>query len=276
MELSTPIVLAWPNYPPPLLSYATSWYLERGFFGRHIEFQGRSALAAKFGTMFLAIWIVSLALADAWICGNDGQCACTASGEVLCESLDSAPTFAPTKRQGRRITITARKGHDFDIASLAETEGFDRVFVLGLNTEQCRDCMNLFDFVVCKADEPSIVAVTGNVLTSSPDPASKEVSKVSGGGEGGSRLMTAWVAIASIVGIIVVSCILVSLVNLHVRINTHSRSQDPPVFAVDCCLKCMAVCMYPCHKCARLCSCTTCCLHDLRTGNPPPSAPFSV
>ena len=179
--------------------------------------------------MFFAIWIVSLALADAWICGNDGQCKCTTTGEVMCELLTSAPSFTESQRHGRRLTITAKQGHFFDIASLAETKGFDRVFVAGLNTEQCVECMDLYDFVTCKSVQPAGVTVTTTLIVGS-----HESVKGNAGSSGGSML-AAWVAIASIVGIIVVGCILVSLVNLHVRINAHSRSQDPPVFAVDCC-----------------------------------------
>jgi hypothetical protein len=55
--------------------------------------------------------------------------------------------------------------------------------------------------------------------------------------------------------LVIILCILVSLVNLHERLNLRTRSDDNPYFAIYCCKVLMAVCLVPCHLIAKCCNC---------------------
>jgi hypothetical protein len=68
-------------------------------------------------------------------------------------------------------------------------------------------------------------------------------------------IITLTVGLGLILTIIII-CILVSLVNLHERLNLRTRSDDDPAYAILCCKACMAICcILPLHLCAKLCRC---------------------
>ena len=228
--------------------------------------------------MFWSVLLASFAVSSAWICGNEGQCVCTNSGEVLCSGVSTTPNFPSSYRQGRRLTLEL-DDREFDISSLTQAEGFDTVLILGLPGNLCDKTERLFPFAVCVLTRTVEFIVTNTEYVTertSRTPVTAEPRRAAQATSSSNKGLIAWVVVASIVGIVIVSCILVSLVNLHARINSHSRSQDPPLFAVDCCLRCMAVLMCPLHICARLFRCRENCLYSLERRGQVYSRPFSA
>ena len=219
---------------------------------------------------------------DAWICGNDGQCRCTSSGEVICAEIKTAPYFIEDYRPGKRLTI--KTSPDFGIESLDDMIGFDRVLIMGLTKEQCRLVEREFPDVGCLKKSPSYdpaPSTIGGYFTAPNSgtwlhKTTDSKTQKDGNDEHKQRAavasaqllngMLAWTVASGFIGAVMTACILVSLVNLHARINTHARCNDPPMFAVSCCLKCMAVCLCHFHFCAKFSKCTSCCLHTLEQG----------
>ena len=226
-------------------------------------------------TMFwiLLFFAMGICPSDAWICGNTGQCRCTSSGEVICTQITAAPYFTADYRLGRRLTI--KTSHGFDTVSLADTIGFERVMVIGLSIEQCASAMDDFPAVMCISETtsyrppvvqsthpsrrgPGAVAMVNEILRDAGPkhaPAMAPLAVLNG--------VIIWTVISGVIGAILTACILVSLVNLHARINTHARCNDPPMYAVNCCLKCIAVALCPFHLMTKSCKCTGCCLYAL-------------
>lgn len=214
--------------------------------------------------MFWITLLAVFAFSNAWICGNDGQCMCSNSGEVLCSGVAAAPTFAEEYKHGRRLTLEL-SDREFDMDTLNRAAGFDSVLVIGLPPNLCGLMEREYPFAVC------LLPKTVEFIGSTVDPPAAEESTGSN-----NKGLIAWVTITSIAGLVIITCILVSLVNLHARINTHARAEDPPLFAVDCCLRCMAILLCPLHMCARLCNCRDNCLYSLERGQAPATRAFSV
>lgn len=72
-----------------------------------------------------------------------------------------------------------------------------------------------------------------------------------------------WVSVSSALAILLFVCILVSLLQLHHRLNKNTGADDPPQYAVKCCLCCLNCIIFPLHLCARMCSCNCCDLLSL-------------
>ena len=201
---------------------------------------------------FTLILLLSFGYCSAWICGNTGQCSCTSSGTVLCKDVSEAPFFMTDNRAGLKLTITTREA-DFDLTSLSDTVGFEKVMIDGLSTDLCSQTLVLFPWVRCLVstrDTPMQTLrseVTDAVTAASEEPLIASRTSLQSYGTS----MIVWTAIISIVGGILTCCILVSLVNLHARINSHARASDPPLFAIACCLKCMALLLLPIHLIAK-------------------------
>ena len=231
------------------------------------------------------VLLLSLAECSAWICGNTGQCSCSSSGFVLCKDADAAPFFAEVHRPGKKLTIKTTNDQ-FDMSSMTNTKGFERVIVMGLSADLCETLISTFPWARCLVNDLGSskprVTVTSWTRTTVSDPkddvvaveepliGTKSSLKTYGTG------MIVWTILSSIFGGIMTCCILVSLVNLHARINSHARSDDPPLFAVACCLKCLALMLYPVHLIAKCCNWTCCDIHTLDRGTPPSTTPFQV
>ena len=97
---------------------------------------------------FTLILLLSFGYCSAWICGNTGQCSCTSSGTVLCKDVSEAPFFTTDNRAGLKLTITTREA-DFDLTSLSDTVGFEKVMIDGLSTDLCSQTLVLFPWVRC-------------------------------------------------------------------------------------------------------------------------------
>ena len=67
-----------------------------------------------------------------------------------------------------------------------------------------------------------------------------------------------WVSVSSCIGMLIIICILVSLLQLHHRLNKNTGADDPPQYAVKCCLWCLSCMIFPLHLCARICHCNCC------------------
>ena len=228
--------------------------------------------------------ILSMALCHvaAWTCGNRGQCTCTSSGVVLCEDSASAPFFTKEHRKDKSMTIVTSDG-EFDIESIKDTSGFTSVLVLGLSSDHCGMMTSLFPWSRCTtAEDAAIVSgVTVTTLTISAVVKTKGNAESIHGPTTGSRHgygtgMIVWTVLSTIIGGILTCCILVSLVNLHARINSHARANDPALCAIDCCLKCMALILLPLHLIAKCCNCTWGNMHTMESGTPPTTTPFTV
>ena len=190
----------------------------------------------------------------------------------MCTADGVAPFFIDVYRSGKRLTIKTDPG--FRVASLSDTIGFDRVMVIGLSREQCSSVSASFPSIMCITTTTTIYAhpvmnagrgfQTSEPTTAEPQGGNTDqVQQSPAGSLDALDAVIIWTAISGAIGAILTACILVSLVNLHARINTHARCNDPPMFAVSCCLKCLAVLLFPLHLCARCFKCTTCCLFTL-------------
>ena len=230
----------------------------------------------------LMLFALGICTSEGWLCGNEGQCRCTSSGEVVCNEIRAAPYFLVNNRQDKRLTM--KTTGNFDLDTLADTSGFARVMLMGLSDLECSRVEQDFPWILCVADS-AIYAVpltkaltpfkrgTDPIATPRPmkyDHATQDDEDDDDDDEVVTfktlNVMIAWAVISGIVGAICTACILVSLVNLHARINTHAGSNDPPIYAVYFCLRCIAVLLCPFHLCARCFSCTNCALYNLEEG----------
>jgi len=245
--------------------------------------------------LLLAVGLCMLMLqatVDAGVCGNEGQCRCTLSGEVICTGVLSAPFFMLPQRYGKRLTL--KTSRDFDAATLRDVAGFDRVMIIGMTPTQCTMIMTKYPAVMCVKDTasytPKPIGQTGSetsppggTLTSSDTTESFTNSETRPTG----RMMTAgsrkengyaskarlnavigWNVVTGVCGFVSSVCVLVSLVNLHERINAYTACNDQPRFAVTCCLNIITIIMLPCYICTVYCSsCPGWCVHLMSAMN---------
>jgi len=235
------------------------------------EFWRKAVLTAMIMMMLMPTTI------DAGICGNRGQCRCSRSGDVICHEVEDAPFFTVQQRHGKRLTITTND--NFNVRSLDLTEGFDRVMLIGPSAIQCKDAAYDYPWVTCSTETrsyrpsrrtteflqtttPSDSLTTKDSTTESETTVpQKEKDQKKNGSDGRVLALIVWNAIWSFLGFIAYVCIMVSLVNFHERINTYTPCGDGPMFAVNCWLGLMAVCMIPFHCCAPCCKrCPMCCV----------------
>ena len=223
--------------------------------------------------MFWIVLLASCGFSTAWICGNEGQCLCTNSGEIMCSGVSAAPVFAVSYRHGKRLTLELND-REFDMETLNSVLGFDSVFVVGLAPNLCVKMEKTYPHTLCV-----LTRTVEFISTNTPRSAAAAAAESRTEGQTApstSKALVTWVVVSTLAGIVIISCILVSLVNLHARINTHARSADPPLFAVDCCLRCMALIMCPIHVCAQLFNCRSNCLYSLERGSTPVTRSFDV
>lgn len=93
----------------------------------------------------LVIW--SMTEAD-WICGDSGQCKCSA-GEVVCVNVDAAPRFPIMARRTRSLTILVIEESRFNLESLDYTYGFKTTDLIGLDTAACTRVVKMFNWINC-------------------------------------------------------------------------------------------------------------------------------
>jgi len=245
--------------------------------------------------MIFVMMALVLSGSEAGVCGNAGQCRCTNSGDVICAGVKSTPFFMEDLRAGMRMTLKATA--NFDVSTLVDAEGFDRVMIIGLTTAQCKLVDLEFPSVMCLTETPSYKPATPNSATSTISATSTKSSTTetnTGTTEtaaaGDEDTMTTGIersglddetteseatltgliiysALYGIFGFLLTMCVLVSLVNLHERINAYTACNDSPMFAVSCCLCFMAVLIAPCYCCSVYCrKCPGCCVHAAKAG----------
>ena len=228
-----------------------------------------------------------------WICGDEAQCNCFWNGIVRCNDLEATPVFPMAVRRDRELYLIVTEAFDMD--SLKETLGFNYVEISGLNTDQCAVIWNDYPWIQCLVNRQSttprskdiglrseindLTAITTSTVKKSSrfteritaESVTRDadfittVAPTSDEQKEGKAIppaayaTPAWiivVAVTAVTSLIVLSfCILVSLVNLHERINLRTRSDDAPICAIYCCKVIMACCLLPLHLCARLCRC---------------------
>lgn len=232
------------------------------------EFWGKTVLTVMIMLMMMPTTI------DAGICGNRGQCRCSRSGDVICHEVEDAPFFTVQQRHGKRLTITTND--KFNVRSLDLTEGFDRVMLIGPSAIQCKDAAYDYPWVTCSTETRSYrpsrktteflhttTPSEKSMSTASPSDTDSETTATPGekGSDGRVVGLIVWNVVWSFLGFIAYVCIMVSLVNFHERINTYTPCGDGPMFAVNCWLGLMGVCMIPFHCCAPCCErCPMCCV----------------
>ena len=169
----------------------------------------------------------------------NGQCRCTSSGEVMCDDIKAAPYFMMAYREGKRLTLKMSGG--FNVDSLRDTAGFDRVMIIGLSLDQCSRVTETYPSIMCATTTTTMsrhfTTMAGPPLTR---PAVTETRPAAGSDSLDQRPappfrttvngMLIWIVVSGAIGAILTACILVSLVNLHARINTHASCNDPPMF----------------------------------------------
>ena len=232
--------------------------------------------ARKMDLMYLLGPLLLVMSTNAWICGDDGQCMCTYEGGVTCQEISSAPSFPLRVRSGRNLTVQATK--DFDLSTLDDTYGFSKVTLLGMTYQQCLDVDRDFPWVLCLSQghetmmtEALLTTDFTSMETTRTDSKETTTSKIPRSGtnpigtisddnhETTTARMSPW-AITGLVTaglglFILILCILVSLVNLHERLNLRTRSDDNAVFAVYCCKVLLALCLVPVHLGSKCCDC---------------------
>jgi hypothetical protein len=231
------------------------------------------------------ILLLSLPQITAWACGNDGQCSCTSTDYVLCRDAHSAPFFSADRRNNKMLII--KTSGKFDMTSLRNTVGFASVLVVGTSSDQCSEMTLGFPWVRCMTTE-NTTPMMKIEATSGLESDTVHVDTTAAHGEHSQPLldssktpgydvgMIVWTSLSTIFGGITTCCILVSLVNLHARINSHARANDPALFAVAGCLKCMALLLYSVHLIAKCCNCTWGDMHTMDRGPPQATTPFQV
>ena len=195
-----------------------------------------------------------MSLTEAWTWGNDGQCSCASSGAVLCKDVTSAPFFAVEYRKDKMLTLMTNDAV-FDTTSLKDTVGFRKVIVAGLSSDRCREMTLMFPWSQClmHAESTPMMRVTVTSWTradveglGSLNVDDRELAIGAGHtSRGPSTAVIVWITLSTILAAILTCCILASLVNLHARINSHAHANDPALCAIDCCLKCMALLIFP-------------------------------
>jgi len=246
--------------------------------------------------LLLAVWlciVMQQVTVDAGVCGNEGQCRCTLSGEVICTGVLAAPFFMLPQRYGKRLTLKTTR--DFDASTLKDVAGFDRVMIIGMTESQCSMIMSKYPGVMCVQETTSYRQQPGARMRSTNSPTTSDrsdtsetltseetrrtrgmattVSQKEKGDKGYAskaklNAMIGWNVVSGICGFVSSICVLVSLVNLHERINAYTACNDEPRFAVTCCLNIITVIMLPCYICTVYCSsCPGWCVHLMSAMN---------
>lgn len=255
--------------------------------------------------ILLAIMMLLLGSVEAGICGNRGQCRCSATGDIICNEVEGAPFFKITLRHGNRLTI--RTDNNFDIDTLRITEGFDRVLVIGPSLERCKSAEYDYPWVSCTTETGSYRPTDGQLKTTKETSTWKSTQETSMAAEGSSRPATGdettmgrgvkdqekgmgrgvlgliiWNAVWGAAGLIMTCCILVSIVNLHERINLYTACNDNPMFAVHCCHVLTALALAPFYCCGDFCKrrCPSCCIRTVdactRGSDPADNVPYEM
>ena len=233
--------------------------------------------------MYLLCPLLLIMSTNAWICGDDGQCMCTYEGGVTCQLISSAPSFPLRVRSGRSLTVQATM--DFDLSSMDVTYGFSSVTLLGMTYQQCIDVERDFPWVRCLSQghetmmaeelmstdfasmetarrtdsvETELTSDT-NAKTSASGADTLETTITAEKDEVVTARLSPWAITGLVTGglgfTVLILCILVSLVNLHERLNLRTRSDDNAVFAIYCCKALLAICLIPVHLCSKCHDC---------------------
>lgn len=218
--------------------------------------------------IFLFLWACYMTAVTGWLCGNDGQCICDTDRSVACYDALSCPVFPVKVRYGRFLLLHVAS-EKFDLASLEWSYGFEIVKLFGASHTQCKIAKSAFDWIHCTgtAVEFSSAKPAENDYDYSVSASKITMSKTTttsknGGHEhsdlketGGVNWLVIVVTIGGAIVAITMICMLVSLVNLHNRLNLRTRSEDDPSYAILCCMGCMGLCLAPFHLCAKICNC---------------------
>lgn len=235
----------------------------------------QTVIMLLFRIALLAVIALSV---DGGICGNRSQCRCSSRGEIICARVAEAPYFAPIQRPGKRMTMQTTT--DFDFSTLSDTVGFDHVLLIGPSAEECLAATTGFPWVTCDlgsstterpilttARPPQGSTATRTPLTSNTSTAPRNATSEDDVPHSSTKNVTgliAWAAVSGFLSLIATVCILVSLVNLHERINMYTACRDRPMFAVFWCQLAIGLILTPifwCHK--RIVRCPRCCCRGL-------------
>jgi len=216
------------------------------------------------------------------VCGNKSQCRCSSNGDIICANVAEAPYFAPAQREGKRLTLKMTR--DFDFATLGDTAGFDNVFLIGPSDQECVAATTDFSWVTCESHKKTSPRPTLTTTlerwtsttstkgqTSTPRQLhSTQLPRTTSMAQNGTakerslgkkvKALVSWAAVSGFFSLIGTCCILVSLVNLHERINSYTACRAKPMFAVCCCMLVMGLVLTPifwCHRHVR--RCPVCC-----------------
>ena len=239
----------------------------------------------------------------AWMCGDSSQCTCYWSGLVTCFDTSRAPYFPARARRGRELELRSSGAFDlvtldntygfqyvtFTADSVNTCVVVTRLYpwircsTVPIITSR-RTTRNVAQFdELSTVTEMSADDKTTNTGIMHADIVARDPSGIKDSSSVPLQLdnnttttarpttvstFPAWilgiVVFGAFVSIVCCSCILVSLLNFHERINLHTHSQDDPICAVYCCKVLLALCIYPMHLCATLCKCNW---RNLRTLN---------
>ena len=164
----------------------------------------------------------------------------------------------------------------FDLTTLDRTYGFEHVTLMGLDNVECMTVARDYPWIQCVVRDSTTVTPLNRPTTRTlpkttmettldsrtrtepigQDTTTSRSARTTGQGE---TVMSTWLiatlTVTGVITLIVIGCILVSLVNLHERLNLRTRSNDDPAHAIFCCKVCLGICLFPVHLCAICCNC---------------------
>lgn len=214
--------------------------------------------------LLLCIWSCCTTDVTGWLCGNDGQCICDSDRSVACYDAVRCPVF-PVKARYGRVLLLHVADENFDLTSLDWSYGFEIVKLFGASYGQCRFVNSAFHWIDCmptaSSQLPPVKTTKSKVVHSTSMHKMSTVTENDEHDDHESQVFRPpnWLIIAlavggAIVGIMII-CMLVSLVNLHQRLNLRTRADDDASYAILCCMACMGLCLAPFHLCGKLCNC---------------------
>ena len=137
-----------------------------------------------FGLLLLGLQCAALLqVSAAWRCGRLSECDCRKDLWIICSDVKAAPNFRPGIRRHRSLMLTIADGNDFDMTSLALTNGFKET-VLSIDTmdrQFCGDVIVRHPWIRCIMQQTTTGCPHGNEHSNPPTvhtTTSDEISQV--------------------------------------------------------------------------------------------------